>query len=121
MKMEAPKMDVVRFKAADVIAASGGGEQLDIPTSDVYGFVNEVTGDAYISYNGVTYRDSSSLDAALAADGLAGQYQLYQPGVDLYSVHSIQDMFALDKTNGMSFYVSDGTYEWNGSCFVHKS
>lgn len=117
MKMEAPKMDLVRFKEADVIAASN-------LTTYVYGFNNETPSDAYVKYKGVTYTDASSLNGALAADGMEGKYQAYLDGQSYHIVYPATDMFDLDKNfgtvNDHSIIVSDGVYVWNGEFFAHQ-
>jgi len=123
MKMEAPKLDIVRFNESDIIVAS---DIPDLPFSTVYGFNNEVVGDAYVIYNGVTYRDSATLNAALEADGLEGWFQLFVPNIETHSVYDTSDMYYIDSIPHdpgdieFSILVPDGDYYWNGKCFVHQ-
>ena len=121
MKMETPKMDVVRFKEADVIVAS------PVPvvhTTKAAGFNNESVGDANIIYKGVSYTDAHTLNSALEADGLAGIYQLYIPGKDTHSYYGTEDMFYIDENPQYgiehSILIPDGDYDWNGSAFVYR-
>lgn len=120
MKMETPKMDVVRFEEADVIVAS----PTPIFTTKVGGFNNETAGDGNIQYKGVTYTDAASLNSALAEDGLSGYYQLYVPGEQTHTLYATQDMFLLDSKAEPgyehSILIADGDYDWNGNHFVYR-
>lgn len=121
MKMEAPKLDTIRFNESDVIVAS---DIPDVFTTSVFGFNNEVAGDAFVIYNGVTYTEAASLNAALAEDGLAGLFQLYVPGRETHSYFDSGDMYYIDKAYDpdveTSILIPDGVYTWNGNYFVHQ-
>ncbi len=118
MKMEAPKMDVVRFKESDVIVAS-------TPTSYVFGFNNEVPNDAYIKHNGVTYTDSATFASAMANEGLAPVFEAYLEGGNAEGTYyNTSLMFYADSVAGKqeetSVFIPDGTYQWNGEHFKYK-
>ena len=67
-KMNAPKMETVRFEENDVIVASGAGN--DKYSMFVSKFGNGTTGDGSIKYNGTTYSGDNLLGVM---DSLEGQ------------------------------------------------
>ena len=117
MKMETPKMDVVRFQEADVLAASP-----ITPVTPVFltGF-NDVTaknGQLSFTKNGTDYLfETSKYDSqesfanAVAGAGVADV--TFNDNSDPDS-HSLAGMFYADvEQGGKSLLLPDGQYVWN--------
>ena len=122
MKMETPKVGVVRFNESDVIVASGNPRPAPVPAlhkATVSGFANSVSEDGEVTFRGVTYKDAAPLNEALASHGLAGLFQGSFQGYQMGSNFTTEDMFMLDSMS-QSLYVSNGDYVWNGDAFVHQ-
>jgi len=121
MKMETPKMDVVRFQEADVLAASPYA-------SPVYltGFADskDRNGEVAFTHNGnsylfktTDYSDAASFANAVAGAGVANVS--FNDSQDPDS-HSLGGMYYADVTkNGESLVLPDGEYAWNPSKGVY--
>ena len=111
MKMETPKVGVVRFNESDVIVASGNPRPAPVPAlhkATVSGFANSVSEDGEVTFRGVTYKDAAPLNEALASHGLAGLFQGSFQGYQMGSKFTTEDMFMLDSMS-QSLYVSNET------------
>ncbi len=117
MKMETPKMDVVRFNESDVIVAS-------TPATPVFlmGF-NDVTsanGQVSFSRNGQDYlfetkNYGSQKDFANAVSGAGVANVTFNDSTDPDN-HSLAGMYYADiEQGGKSLLLPDGQYIWNPS------
>ena len=116
MKMETPKMDVVRFQEADVIVAS------PIPATPVFltGFKDTSANNGKVSFdhNGQSYlfetknyNDATSFANAVTNAGVADVN--FNDNSDPDN-HSLNGLFYADIA-GESLPIPDGTYYWNPS------
>ncbi len=116
MKMETPKMDVVRFQEADVLAASP-----NIYTT-VLGFNNETQKDGGVAYKNQTYftKDAGSaaaLEQALNNDGIYDVRFTSEHGE--YSIAAMWDLDINIITGEQSIPLVDGEYVYRDGMF-HK-
>lgn len=125
MKMETPKMDVVRFQEADVLAASTPATPVQL-----YGFYDSASKNGQVSFvnNGINYvfktsdyDSQTSFSNAVVAAGVANVQ--FNDNVDPDN-HSLAGMYYADvekEGGGKSLPLPDGLYYWNPSTNSYRS
>lgn len=116
MKMETPKMDVVRFEEADVLAASPN------VVTTVFGFNNEKQKDGGVAYKNITYLtgeegSAAALEQALNNDGIYNAKFTSEHGE--YSIAAMWDLDINLISGEQSIPLVDGEYVYRDGMF-HK-
>lgn len=106
--MKRPEMEVVRFKEADIIVASGNIARLS-------GFGNGGTDNGSVSFGGKNYfyQDRESLYQNLH-NGSSTTFDNYN------NIAEIANLFEFEHYNDELTNEWDGTYHWNGSKFIKQ-
>ena len=113
-KMRKPEMDVIRFKEADVIVASGATAN----TLKWSGFGDGITGNGVVEYGGRSYTMDSessynSLLEALSAIGVTGDTHVeWQDGT---SNRTLSFILQKEYGSGVSSDTWNETYYFDGS------
>ena len=116
-KMRTPEMEVVRFKEADVIVASG------YSSMSVSGFQNKTPNDASFNVSGVaSYTNDGTQDISAFYSALSTHYEATINGsttLDRGDVAaSFTTLFERDASGTSRDF--DGTYSWTGTGFKRQ-
>ena len=119
MKMETPKMDVVRFQEADVIVASGYASPVMLTGfNDVTAKNGQVAftnnGSSFV-FNTADYGSQESFSDAVVNAGVADVYFNNGKDPDNHSLAGLYYADAEEDGGGKSLLLDNGAYFWNPS------